>query len=108
MYNVIIFSSLLTHIFSFIDIYFVLSNSLSGTHGTLGRGSKERRFLKNDQAGNSTLQRKVLDGRENEPNNTYEPNRKISPTTHIPSFRINRDTDTLTDEGYNTINTTIR
>ena len=64
--------------------------------------------MKNDQGGNSTLQRKVLDGREKEPNNTYEPNRKISPTTHIPSFRINRDTDTLTDEGYNTINTTIR
>ena len=87
----------------------MFSNSLSGTHGTLGRGSKERRFMKNDQSGNSTLQRKVLEGREKDTNNIYEQqNRKISPTTHIPSFRINRDADTLTDEGYNTINTTIR
>ena len=88
--------------------FLILSNSLSGTHGTIGRGSKERRFLKNDQSGNSTLQRKALDGREKDPNNIFEPNRKVSPTTHIPSFRINRDADTLTDEGYNTINTTIR
>ena len=86
----------------------IFSNSLSGTHGTIGRGNKERRFLKNDQSGNSTLQRKTLDGREKDPNNIFEPNRKVSPTTHIPSFRINRDADTLTDEGYNTINTTIR
>ena len=91
-------------------IYFYsFSNSLSGTHGTLGRGSKERRFLKNDQTGSSTIQRKILDGREKDTTHIFETNRKYSPTTtSVQPFRTTRSTDTLTDEGYNTINTTIR
>ena len=85
---------------------------MSGTHGTIGRGSKERRFLKNDQTGSSILQRKLLDGREKDTTHIFETSRKYSPTTSssIQPFRTsNRETsDTLTDEGYNTINTTIR
>ena len=88
---------------------YLYSNSLSGTHGTIGRGSKERRFLKNDQTGSSAIQRKILDGREKETNHVFEALRKYSPTTtNIQPFRSSRETDTLTDEGYNTINTTLR
>ena len=86
-------------------VYFWYSNSLSGTNGTIGRGSKERRFIKNDHGGSSTIQRKILDGRDKD---LYDPTRKYSPTANLQQFRANKDSDNLTDEGYNTINTTIR
>ena len=86
-------------------VYFWYSNSLSGTNGTIGRGSKERRFIKNDHGGSSTIQRKILDGRDKD---LYDPTRKYSPTANLQQFRANKDSDNMTDEGYNTINTTIR
>ena len=74
----------------------------------MGRGGKEHLYHQNDHSGNSTIPRKILDGREKDTTHLFESNRKFNSNTNLKPYRSKRETETLTDEAFNNSNYFVR